>query len=295
MEYIVKSVGPTSFIKDIKNPRVSLMKDGEVVDEKPYRHTHIPGAKRSYIPQTHKGKKVISLTQEELNDLVKEMNLYNRHNEKIEEAPINNPNADFWKHPRIRTTIDLSGTKFDDSDPFGKFWYHCFEADKDFQVGEDNNPAMASVRKYKVINLKDDIKEHEKEADDVTKAMSLLSEMGFQRKVKILKAMGVRVSDPEPEVVDRNLTRKVVLQKDEMIGHQTHLELFFELAKDDLLDLKSVVQDARDNSIIQKHSSKGYMFGSVELGKTLSKVYNFLADEENNEILQAIMKQTEQK
>lgn len=294
MIHVVRWAHKSAFIRDIKNPKIQLEKDGEVVDEKDFKLGHVPGAGRSYIPKTVKGKKQINLSQAELNKLVKQMNLYDEHNDQITEAPINNPSADFWKHPRIRLSIDYSGTQLNDEDPFGKFWLACLEADREFNVGGERNPAMSAITKFDVRKIEDVIDESEQELDDIDKATNAIHDMSFEKQVKVLRAMGVRIDSPEPNVVRRNLIRKVTIQKDQLNQGRKNLELFLELIEDQGLDIKSLVKAARDQDVIVKHKSRGYMFGAIELGTTLPKVYSFLSDEANSEVLESLDKQTKQ-
>lgn len=295
MRYRITYAGKNNFIKEGKNVKyVQKNAEGEVVSDSNYKQPFLPGVGRSYVPRVRNNKVIIDMNQEELNELVRSLELYDNKGEKIMSAPISNPAASFWKHPSMRIFLENSGTDFDDEDALGKIWLAIFRADTIMRVGlSEENPAMNGVVKFDVIAASEAVDERNKDVDEVTEATEMLHGMEFDRQVKILRAMGIETRNPDPKAVKRSLMEKVTTQKDSKntATGERMIELFLRLAKtkNSEINIRGIITKALHSSrrVISKDKQK-YFFGELSLGRSIEEVYNFLSNPDNKDILDDI-------
>lgn len=294
MIYTISFAGKSTFMRSAKNLRLKKFdNEGNVLSESDYKQPFIPGVGRSYIPKTREGKVLIDMKQEELNKLVQKLELYDKSGKVIETAPINNPNAPFWKHEKMRLFIENAGINLDDDDDFGRLWLAVFKADPTFSVGvQPENPAMDGVVKFKVVHTADALKEKARDIDEVSDATELLHKMEFDKQVKILTAMGVITKNPDPVQVKRRLMERITVDKDKIgPGGERYIELFMRLAsvKTSEINIRGLIMKAQESSRRLIIKSKGkYFYGELPLGRSVEEVYQFLTSDDNADILSDI-------
>lgn len=292
MNYIAVFANKATFLKGAKGVKlVHQNSDEDITSTSDYRQPFLPGVGRNYTPRSRNGKIMIDLSQAELNKLVMEMELYDKKSNQITSAPISNPGAPFWTHPKVSIFLENSGTTFDDEDVFGKFWLAVLRADRDFNVDnkEIDNPALDGVTKFNVTRSIDALNAKDKDIDEVSEATKLLHNMDFEKRRKILRAMGIDSKDPSPEQLERHLMEKIVTSKDKMTsGGERNIELFLRLArtKSEEINIRGIITKAisLDKRVILKQKGM-YYYGEVALGRTVDSVYDFLIKEENADLL----------
>lgn len=287
--------GKNNFIKEGKNAKY-IQKDanGEIISDSTYKQPFLPGVGRSYIPSQRNGRIQIDMKQDELNALVKSLELYDKKGNLIESAPIGNPGAPFWSHEKMRIFLENSGTDIDDEDDIAKIWLAVFRADMKMRVGvSEDNPALDGVVKFDVVAAQDAVDSKNKDIDEVTNATDVLHNMDFDRQVRILRAMGVESRNPDPVAVKRSLMEKITIQKDSRMTNtgERMIEVFLRLAGTDNseINIRGIITKAMRHArrVITKDKQK-YYFGELPLGRNIEEVYQFLVKKENKDILDDI-------
>lgn len=292
--YTVRYTKSSSFIKEARGLAVNRYdENGNLLSNKDYKLNFLPKVGRNFKVKTRNGKKVVNLSQVELDKLVNEIGFYDDMGVKITEAPLRNPRAKFWKHPQLKVWLEASGTNFNDEIPIDLFWLKVFESDPEFRISTDSyNPALQGKQKYLVTKLGEDVTEKTKKVDEVLEAMQIMSKMSFDKKVTILRAMGVDLRNPDQDAVDRALAVKITDMKD-MLGPtgERFIELFLRLSKENPKDLniQSYIRQARSMRRITKKND-GYFYGEIFLGRVLEDVSKFLSDEDNEDVLNRIIR-----
>lgn len=266
----------------------------EVVGE--YNKPNAPGSVFIYKPKFKNGKLVADLTQQELNDLVKDMFFFDKSTgEKIDTANIRNMGDKFFKHDDLYLRIENGAVNLNDEIPLDKFFLACMRSDPKFHfVNERSNPAMSAIVTYTVKRVGDITSEESQEVDRGVKAMEMFLAMDFNKRVKVLNAMGTSTKNPEPEQVQNALYNKIVKEATAVnhVSGETNIDMFIRLGseKSEELELQTIVSNARNSRIIGK-VSQNFTYGDLKLGRTLKDVYQFLSNDDNIDIRNQIIKE----
>lgn len=263
-----------------------------------YNKPTAPGAMRIYKPQfkSKPGNRfLVDLNDKELNDLVNEIGLLRKDGSRITTANIKNAGDEFFKHNDLYFRIEGGVALLDDELPFDQFFLACFRADPKFQfTGGNVNPAMSAMVEYSVTMAGDITDEDSDEVKDGLRAMKLFTNMEFSKRVKVLNSMGIRTEDPDPDMVEKLLYKKITKEKDQpnAITGETNLVLFLRLAgsNTEQLSLRTIIADARKKRIIGKKDNGKYNFGDLEIGRNLEDVFNYLSDDENGDVKNDIIR-----
>lgn len=296
MIYTVVFTGTNTFIKGAKNVAIKKYDaDGVEVYSTPYRGSTIPGTGRWYLPQVNKNEVLIDMSQTELNDLVKDLYVYDEKGDQVLDAPIKNPSAKFWRLIE-NIFIEYAGKNFDDENPWDRFWLACFRADQHFNTSSKQNDAMNDVVKFKVTKTTDIAEERFKDVDEVSEAIVLLSSMEFAKQVQILKAFGVTVNDPDPKQVERALKERIITKKDSLTDSgERYIDFFLRLSKtaNEDLNIHGVISAAINKKIITRNiKSNKYYYNDIPVGRTKDDVYNFFKEDDSRGLLEDLMKKT---
>lgn len=299
MIYTVNYTKKNSFMRYKNEPRlVQKNADGEITNESRYVKPGVSKALKIYVPQIHYRKNTmqVALSQKDLDDLVKKMELYDDDNNIITSAPLRNPSAPFWRHPSLRIQLETSGTTLDDDHPMDKFWLACFEADPRFRfAGEDVAPSVASRVQFTITKATEKFDEKTEKLDESYEAQKALIKMedDVEKMTKILRAMGTSVKTTNHNLIRQALQRKITEYKDNFVKgtSERNIEMFLRLAKGNSADLemRAIVNQAQGVGIIGKQANGKYVYGDIVLGTSISGVESFLRDDNNTDILNEII------
>lgn len=298
MKYTVNFTRKLSFIRQQGEP---IMKrtdsNGETLSEEIYKKPGLPNGTRGYVPHRfHKNNKMaIDLSQEQLNKIVKEIGFYNKEGKLIVEAPINNPNAEFWRHPELKCFISNSGSTFDDEIPIEAFWLGCFRADRKFtMIGEEISPSLKSNVSYTITPIGHKITEENEQLDLSAKAMEFFIAMKEDsvKMTSILRAMGTDVKNADESSLRRAIIAKITTMKDgysKNSGGETNIEMFIRLANEDTssLNIEGIVSQAMSDKTIVKRGNNKYYYGDIVLGTSKKSVMEYM--EKNKDIWEQIV------
>ena len=300
MLYTVNYTKKNGFMRHSGKPRL-IHKDVEqnLVTDKEYVKPTMPKAMRVYVPPVSykKRKYLINLSQKELDELVKEIGFYDENGKVIEEAPLRNLNAPFWKHKDLKLVLEDHGTVLNDDIPLDRFWLRCFEVDPRFRFADEQlSPSKLSKVQYTVVKFKDKYNEISKDLDVTYNAIKLLGAMenDLDKMVDILRAMGTNIRDKSnPKLIRQALYRKITEYKDIFVPgtSETNLETFIKLAKNTdnrKLMIKSLITQALSKGLIAKKKNK-YFYGDLQLGTSKAAVEQYLNDSENEMVLTELM------
>lgn len=298
----VKRTRKNGFMNEINRPLMRRVNDeGRTVDTKSLSGAGIPGTRQGKVIKydADKRKFPISIPKEELDALVKGMALYDEEG-AITECNIRNSRDRFITHSEMKLSFEENALSFDDEDPKGKIWRNYMENVGDFKPKSKSKELVGLVEgasEYTYVENKSlERAEEEEQLDELARATNLLSNMDYQTRVKVLRAMGRKVEpDAGPEVIDRTMVKLLVKEGDikNKFG-KTNIDMFLEAAElpADELHLKDIVKNARDERIITRVArGKGftYKFGETPMGSTLKEVEAFLKDKDNEETLNDII------
>ncbi len=279
----------------MKEPRIKNKNlEGDIVSDKKYSKQASPRASRNYVPRIsfRTGKMLVDLDQKELDKLVLDIGFYSEEGNLITNAPMNNPDAPFWKHPDVKVRLMGSGTSFNDDEPLDKFWLNCFRADPKFKVsGQKLAPSVAATVDYTVTAIQDGVSASTEATDELYKAMKLLTlnEDNFDKLTSILRAMGTDTRKASPKLVKNALMRKITDQKDHYLSGtgERNIDAFIRLCGVTTQELKfqEMVTQSLTKGVIVKRKNNKYYYGDIELGTSKAKIENYLEDPENNEIM----------
>lgn len=294
MIYTVKYVKKNSFFN--KPHDIYEMKDGrkEVIGK--YSQPNAPGSVRIYKPKFRKGKLMAELTNKEFQNIVKEMSLIDKNGRTIEKANMNNPADPFFIHLDLYFRIKGGSTSVNDEFAKDRFFLSCFKADPEFRfAGEKVNPALTPLVSYQVTKAGDVEQDITESTTRSLQAMTLLLAMSYEKKLKVLSAMGVVLNEnPDPEVVTNVLYKKITEEANvkSFATNESNLDIFLRLAESssEELNLREMVAGARKARIIGKKAGNKYTYGELVLGRNLEEVYSFMSDDENIDIRTEILK-----
>jgi hypothetical protein len=293
--YTVNYTKKNSFMKEPRLKQKS--KDGLIVNDSRYVQPGTPKARRNYVPHiSYKTNKfAVDGTQEEINSLIKEIGFYDKSGSLIDSAPLNNPNAPFWKHEDLKILLENNGTTLNDEFPLDRFWIMCFKADPRFEfIGDTLPPALKKRVQYTVTGINEKLNERTKSDEESFQAMELLVSIGedTEKMASVLRAMGVSVSNPNNAMVKSALMRKISDQKDIYVQgtSERNIEMFLRLIKSapKELAIKDLISRARTKDYITKDAKNTYFFGDLPIGKNLTQVEEYLSDKDNSDILKEI-------
>lgn len=301
MRYTVNFTRKSSFIRQNGDPSLKTQdKDGQIVSETRYNRPGLPRGARYYVPHRNlkTGKFLIDLEQNKLNALVKEIGFYDEKGNQIVEAPLNNPNAPFWKHSELKVWLSNSGTSFDDEKPIDAFWLACMRADRQFMVvGEEIAPTLKSNVFYTITPIGQKITEENQNTDILIEAMSRFEKMkdDVEKMTAVLRAMGVDVKNPDMATLRRSIVGKITTFKDsysKFSNGETNIETFMRLSDENssALNMEATVKQSISNKAITKKGNNKYYYGDLLLGSSVKQVTDFLSKNQDifNEILEML-------
>lgn len=301
MRYTVNFTKKLSFIRQNGDPSLKTKdKDGQIVSETKYNRPGLPRGARYYVPHRNlkTSKYVIDLEQDQLNKLVKEIGFYDEKGNPIVEAPLNNPNAPFWRHPELKLLLSNSGTPFDDEKPIDAFWLACMRADRQFMVvGEEISPTLKSNVFYTITPIGQKITEENQSTDILIEAMSRFEKMkdDVVKMTAVLRAMGVDVRNPDEATLRRSIVAKITTFKDsysKFSNGETNIETFMRLADENSssLNIEATVKQAIASKAIAKKGNNKYYYGDLLLGGSVKQVGEFLVKNQDifNEVLEML-------
>lgn len=296
MIHAVRFANTNTFIKSAKN--VSVKKydaDGNELYNEPYKGNFIPGTGRWYSPNIWQNEIAINLTQKEIDELVKDLYVYDDEGKQIFEAPKKNPRAKFWK--KIQPVfLENAGKNFDDDIPMDRFYLKCFEADPSFSVNKTYNEALSGKIKFTVTKASDVSDEKYKEIDEVAIATGLYHKIDFNKKVQILRAFGMTLTDPDPIAVDRAILERITTNKNRTTDSgERYVDLFIRMANtgSNELNIMAAVSAAINKKLIMRAiKANVYKYGEMPVGKSKDEVVRFFSEAENSGLLEELIKKT---
>lgn len=261
-----------------KDPTIKVEHNGvNTSTQMTYKKSSVPGTKVLFTPKCVEGKMQLAMTQDELNDAVKDLQFYTQ-GKQVMEAPLGTQNHDFWKSEYAYLFIESGEAKLDDSLPKDKIILAAMRMDPTYYFkGESTKPPVGSVVKWYVTPLDGkSVAVVEEEADSM-KASTYLFSMDFEKQKNILKIMGREVAEnTDPEVVKSTLFRMITTDKDLFFADGiTFLAKFLSLASgsNEDVNINALVNDAK-----KFFDKKGgyYHYGELKLGKNMEEVVKYL-------------------
>lgn len=271
----------------------SIDAEGNIISSKPYKPNHAPGAFQFLTPRfdTKTKRYHVGMDQDELNELVKKMNLYNDEGIKIEEAPLNSNKAAFWQHPEVGVSVEKGQCSYDENTALGKFIDSWTSVDKRFKLSNDKNPLMDKIASHTVASSTENI--YETNVDQSEEAMRRLYEMDNNRKISILKLMGVHVElGSDPQIIQKQLFRKITEEKFEYgPGGRRYLDIFMDNSDEETskISLKLLIQESIERGIIRKMENGDYVFGTITLGGSMKDSIEFVLKPSNARVATELM------
>lgn len=294
MIYTINFIKRAGFFK--RTHPILKEEDGVIQDTgREYKKPSAPGAVRMVRPNYNQTKRryVTGYSQEELNNLVKEIRLIDpKTSQPIVTADAGNIKDPFFTHKELVFSVESGNAILDDDIALDKFFLGVFKNDKRFKfAGEDLNPALSSRVEYRINKgLASQDSEKSAELDESLRAVELLQEMSYERQLDVLEAMGTRVEthNPDPTFVKKALYRLISHEKNSRRfgSDQTNIERFIILAGSTTtqLNIEKLVGISRTKNIIKKDVKGNYMFGDYKLGRTLKEVHQYLNEVDNADI-----------
>lgn len=242
----------------------------------------------------------LDISQDKLNELVRDIQFFDKNGVEIKTANLRNPADPFLTHDNLICTFEGGTRILDDEVPLDRFFLICFKADREFYFVDDDSDksiGKSALTKYTVTKAGYENKETSKGIDEGLEAAAYLKDMSFERQVQILKAFGVQMVNPDPIIVKNTLYSKISDKKDALSDGRRNIEKFLDLAKapSSELNLRDLITDAFGKGIIIKKSGNKYYWGELFLGRNLDSVYSFLDDPENGDIKEDIIRITNKK
>ncbi len=275
-------------------------KTGSEVPTGRYNAATLPGTFKIYHPARRllNGEYMVNGTQEQVNKLVKEMQLITESGEPITEAPLRAAGAPFWASSAAYMRLESGTATLDDEDPRHKLMLMFMEADPRCQVfGENTNPALSGIAQYIIKKFGDEQRVESERIDKELDAISILKDLSFERQRQILSAFGVVLTSPEPKMVRDLLYKRISEDKDKpynnMRGGEPNIDAFLRLAqeKSASLNIRDVFTRAyKEKGIISKRNSGDYVYGEFILGRSIDLAVEKLGSTDAAEILAQLIK-----
>ena len=242
----------------------------------------------------------LNIDQTALNQMVSDIQLFDKNGSEIKTANLRNPADPFLTHDSLVCTFEGGSKILDDENPLDRFFLRCFKNDRDFYfVDDDTDKSLgkSAVVKFTVTKAGHENKETSKGIDEGLEAAALLKDMTFERQVQILKSFGVNMNNPDPIIVKNTLYTKISDKKDSLYEGKRNIEKFLELAKSTSseLNLRDLITEAYGKGIIIKKPGNKYHWGELFLGRNLDTVFQYLSDPENSDVKEDIIKLTNKK
>ena len=283
MQYRVRFVDETSFMKEWgNNPDIKQKVNGrEVNTGMKYKNSSIPNTKVLYVPKYSQDDRrmLISMNQDEINDVVKKMTIFDKKGNKIDSAPLETDNHPFWIE-HCNYVISNGEATLDDTVALENIIISAMRKDREFYFkAEENTPRIRGVHKWEVVPISEkysDVVETNKDSMDASKKLFTLD---HGRKISILNAMGYRIADNTgPEVVDAMLFQAITINKnDRSVDGHTNIQVFNRLIAGSATDIDFIVLFNNSKQLFTKSGSY-YHYGAVRLGRTSDEVVRTLKE-----------------
>lgn len=273
--------------------------NGELVNTSKYMSNTAPKAmavRRIPFDYSERRFKTGNLTQEELNSLVESIGLTykrgSREGELITKANPRNVADPFFVHEDLTISFE-SGLADLRKSPKDYLFYKWMEEDKRFSFASEQEGDLRNARtEYLVYKSGELEKKSAKKNLEVMDAVGKLSKMDFDTQKKVLRAMGVEVADPDPDVLKSTLYEMITDGKDAKVyrGAQRNIESFMKYAEasQEELSVRGYFEESLLKGIIYRKSGNRYHYGDIHLGNNKDEATKFL--ENDAQILEEVIK-----
>lgn len=275
MIYVVKYTNPNSFMKEwAKDPAIKVESDGKpITTGVSYKNANVPGTSVLFTPGFSNGKMLIDLTQDQINEIVSELKLYDKRGNEIKEAPLGTQNHPFWMSEFAYHLIEGGQTRLDDNLPKDRLILAGMRMDREYWFKGSSKPFVKGVHKWMVYPIEESINEIVEEESGSMEAVKLLGPMNHEKRVNIAKILGKPIDiKSDPEIVYATLFRLITTEKNLIAADgKTFLQKFLELARAGNAEL-NVEALVRDSTKYFEKRGGYYYYGEIKMGKNTSEI-----------------------
>lgn len=278
MRYSVDYVYENSFMKEwAPDPMIKTVNENgkEVSTGMTYRKANVPGTVVLITPKYDEGTGMqLKMTQEQLNDCVERMQIYNKDGVQIKTAPLGTDNHEFWKNSHGSILISGGHADLNDENPKDAIVLAGMRKDKHFYFkGETAGPPVKSVVRWYVTPVDSKFAPVVESEEQSMDAVKVLYAMDYQTQLFVAKIMGREMSEKtDPKIVEATLFRMITTDREQINSDgQTNIQKFTQLAKagNEELNLEALANDAK--RLFQKRSGI-YYYGEIRMGKNMKEV-----------------------
>lgn len=277
------------------------IRDGKEVERvKDYKQKAMPNASQTVMPhwsmKRTTGKWLINMEGDELSRLVRECGLYDRDDNLIVEARVNNIKDAFFNHAALKVTLENGTAEIDDESPIGRAILAWMSATMAYsRKGQPQNTANKMMQRYELTDLKTDLKEKEIAQNELSLSLGHWYKMDFETKLAISMALDVTVTGKIKEqnldglMIERLTNRRAERTSDGLRFIDKYNKLREETPA--TIKLRKTISRSIRGGIIQVSAGQ-HRFGGHNLGLNQDSVVLFLSAEENhiiyNQFLDAV-------
>lgn len=283
-----------SSMQYIKENGETETRDGQLRDRYPNTYT---GTRIQW--STGKKRWEISLTEEELDALVKRAKLQYEKGPKIgemiETADIYDKKDPFFNHKELRLIGQEGQFSLLKNVPMDKIMYNGIENNKKF--GKKGNGLISGAIKFLISDEQGDREFELKEVNTEVKAIMEFGNMTYDKKLAVATALGFRPGDlANPDSLQLSMyhfLKSTARNEDGLYNRDKFLKLASE--DNEIIAIKSLIEKAKSASVLRFKKAEGYFYNGNNVAKDAEEMIAFLKNANNKDALEKITEAVNEK
>ena len=268
---------------------LDVFKNGDIIEEVGdktvkrgvYDKGYVPGGRMKYVPleDSRTGRIFIDEDYVSLKEVVPLLNVRTNKGKKIKKAQANDPGSPFWA--KVHIWLKLYGHEFSSDVMIDRFWLANFMASPVFWfVDEEPRPPTLTNVTFEVRTMGSGVLNYDDESDMNVRQHDFsrsLVQCSREIKILILRYLGEFVGTGEEygnNVLEDMIVREIGTDYERVIFDNVKIMPFINRmikAKPKSISVWDTISSAKSFGIIDDFSGD-YMYGEIELGKTMEHV-----------------------
>ena len=269
---------------------------------KPYKQKAMPNASHTVMPHFRlkgsQGRWLCTLSGDDLNRLVRECGLYDKEDNPILEARLNNIRDPFFNHESLKVTLENGTADIDDTTPIGRAQLSWMNASQAYvRKGKDKTTADKLMQRYELTDVKTEKAEAQKEQTEVSSGVKAWFQLDFEMKKSVSQALEVNMGpNVKEDVLDGLMVERITIRRAERQEDGSRfIDKFNRLIQEtpQTIAVRKEISRAIRAGVISIRSGQ-HRFNGENLGLNQDAAVLFLLAEENSGVYRDFLDAMEQ-